>query len=419
MKRLFMTLRRVGRMFAQTILCGAIAATIGVIALLVTSALAQSETVLYSFGPPPDGDIPSSRVIQDAAGNLYGATGWGGLYNAGTVFELSPQNGAWVEKVLHSFGGPGDGAVPSGLLMDKAGNLFGAANNVVYELTPDGDGNWTETILKTFKAPFSGTSTDLTMDSAGRLYGRGGSGAHSAGLIYRLTLRSQKGRPWIYFVLYSFHPSLNNDGAGPNGDLVFDAAGNLYGATALGGSHKHGTVFELSPAPKQWTEKILYDFQGASDGGEPSGGLIFDAKGNLYGPAISFGGAGGGVVFELSPNGGSWSETVLYSFTGGSDGGGPLGPLALHNGALYGTAEGGGSPNCQYGCGVVFKLSPSGGAWTETVVHSFTGSPDGEGPESGVLFDSSGNLYGTTAIGGIVNSGCIGGTCGVLYQISH
>jgi len=399
----------------------AFSSAIAIGALLTTPALAWNETILYSFAGPPDGWDPGYNLIQDAAGNLYGITGWGGVFGWGTVFELSLQNGVWVETILHSFGGNGDGGQPGGsLVMDKAGNLYGTAHGVVYELTPDGQGNWAETILKAFKypgTPFGG----LALDGTGRLYGVASPGLHSFGLVYRLSPPARKGRPWKYFVLYSFKGHRHNDGENPNGNLVFDAAGNLYGTTWSGGSYDWGTVFELSPGAKTWTEKVLYSFQGKSDGALPNPGLVFDAEGNLYGTTNAGGNGKGGTVFELSPNGGNWTEALLYSFTGLSDGDGPAAPLTFHNGSLYGTTESGGDRPQSNGDGVVFELTPSEGGWTEQVLHTFTSSPDGATPYGGVVFDSSGNLYGTTSFGGILNSNCFYAGdpgCGVVYEIS-
>jgi len=300
--------------------------------------------------------------------------------------------------------------------MDRAGNLYGAANGDVYELTPDGQGNWTETILKTFKYPSIPVGC-LTLDAEGRLYGAATGSLRNGccGFIYRLSPPTKKGRPWKYLVLYSTRGFKHSDGAIPNGGLVFDATGNLYGTTELGGTYNYGAVFELSPGAKRWTEKVLYSFQRLSDGGLPIAGLVFDAVGNLYGTTMSGGNADAGTVFELSPGAGAWTETVLHSFTGLSDGDGPVAPVTLHNGSLYGTtACGGNRSGCMQngGDGVVFELSPSGGGWTEQVLHTFTSSPDGALPGGGVIFDPRGDLYGVTGYGGTTGSG-------VVYKISQ
>jgi uncharacterized repeat protein (TIGR03803 family) len=210
-------------------------------------------------------------------------------------------------------------------------------------------------------------------------------------------------------VIYSFSDSLKS-GIYP-GILVFDAAGNLYGTGGGGSGYCNlvgpcGVIFELSPTPLGWTESVLHDFSGL-DGAFPSGGLILDATGNLYGTTkvgggSGCGGAGCGVVFELSPTSSGWTETVLYTFTGGTDGGEPYGGLTSDGrGRLYGTASiGGSSSKCSSGCGTVFTLSNTSNAWNFSVLHSFTGGSDGAEPSAALVIDSTGNLYGTAAAGG-------------------
>ena len=198
-----------------------------------------------------------------------------------------------------------------------------------------------------------------------------------------------------YKVLHKFD---GTDGAAAEDALVFDASGNLYGTTRGGGSIGYGTVFELTPnSGGGWTESVLYSFTGGSDGAAPCDRVIFDASGNLYGTILGGGDYGYGGVYELTPNsGGGWTESVLYSFTGGSDGAYIVGGLIFDTtGNLYGTAMGGGA----YGHGAVFKLTPgSDGTWTESVLHSFKGGKGGGYPDHGhLIFDAAGNLYGVTA----------------------
>jgi uncharacterized repeat protein (TIGR03803 family) len=274
----------------------------------------------------------------------------------------------------------------------------------------------------------------LTFDPFGNLYGAtldGGANGHGA--IFELMPSS--GRVWSYAVLYSFQSG--GDGEGPTGDLVFDSSGNLYGTTAAGGMYGTGTAFELSPSEDdRWAETVLYSFGAqAGDGLRPQAGLVFDTSGNLYGAAYSGGivsapcpDLGCGAVFELSPSlGGGWTESVLYSFQGGSDGEDPLATLILDSlGNLYGTTHQGGGSGCNdnpyLGCGTVFKLSPSAAGWTETILHAFDGRQDGAGPVGGLIFDSLGNLYGTAEGGGIYGLGeCDGigrGGCGVAFELS-
>jgi hypothetical protein len=215
------------------------------------------------------------------------------------------------------------------------------------------------------------------------------------------------------------------DGQYATSGLFRDSAGNLYGTTDEGGLPGCGfagcgAVFQLNPQGGQWTETILYAFPGGAGGAQPEGNLIADAAGNFYG-VTDAGGSGQGLVYELIHNSdGSWTESVLYTFTGGSDGGNPIAGLVFDGaGNLYGTAQFGGDSSCKpFGCGVVFELSPSSsGAWNETVIHTFDGT-DGEVPQSPLIFDAAGNLYGSTAEGGTVSSLCSIG-CGTIFELTR
>ena len=223
-------------------------------------------------------------------------------------------------------------------------------------------------------------------------------------------------------VLLSFD---GGNGAGPEGILIRDALGNLYGTTFGGGAFGYGTVFKLAPsAGGGWNESILYSFTGGSDGGSPWGGLAIDRSGNLYGTTYVGGTYQVGAVFELTPTLGGWDEFVLYSFTGEDDGGNPLGTVVLDPvGNLYGTTAGLGEGHCSgytevgiYKCGAVFELSPApGGGWNETTLHTFSGAKDGGQPIAGLVRDGNGNLYGTTFDGG--NTACTDG-CGTVFRLS-
>jgi uncharacterized repeat protein (TIGR03803 family) len=225
-----------------------------------------------------------------------------------------------------------------------------------------------------------------------------------------------------YSVLYSFCSVANcTDGATPHGKLVSDKAGNLYGTTAGGGAYQGGTAFELQSSNGNWTESVLYDFcvnnvRNCPDGDAPAAGLTFDNAGNLYGTTEGGGAYGLGTVFELAPPddpGGSWTETVLSSFGAPGDGKAPLSHLIFDaSGNLYGTTSDGGA----YLGGTVFQLAPApGGKWSENTFFSFGQDPfNGFGPQAAVAFDKSGNLYGTTVAGGAHdNDGW-----GVLYKLS-
>jgi uncharacterized repeat protein (TIGR03803 family) len=401
----------------------------------------SQETTVYSFSGSPDGSDPVAGVIFDAAGNLYGTTSSGGAVGSpydiyGTVYELSPKSGGgWTEKVLYSFGQTStDGIVPAaGLIFDARGNLYGTTTlggangkGTVFELSPASGGSWTEKVLYSFGATTNDASEPyggLIFDAKGNLYGTtkfggphtvtygtGGTG----GTVFELSPAS--GGAWTEKVLYDFGAS-TTDGAYPLASLIMDGAGDLYGTTQYGGTYTYGTVFELVPGSGgTWTEKIIHSFNlNGIDGSMPEASLIFDGQGNLYGTTygggsdISFGGLG--AVFELSPSvGGTWTEQVLFSFLG-SDGDYPIGNLVFDNaGNLYGTAS-----NKLFGQGLVFELSPaSGGGWTENAIYTFGGTPDGHNPDSGLIFDDAGNLYGTASAGGSNDFG-LGGT---VYEIT-
>jgi uncharacterized repeat protein (TIGR03803 family) len=262
-------------------------------------------SVLHSFTGGKDGGNPYCNVIFDPAGNLYGTsmTGGGGC---GTVFRLAPgSDGKWDEIVLHAFSCGELITAPEGLVFDTAGNLYGATYGqtwVVYKLTPGSGGKWKETVIHNFRA--GGTTESyavghLIFDTAGNLYGMANfGGTRGYGGVYKLTPTSNG--PWKASVIHAFGGP--KDGASPEGSLIFDAAGNLYGTTASGGTHENGAAFELSPPTgKHWKETLLYNFTGGNDGGGPEGGVIFDNAGNLYGTTFRGGTDSSGVVFELSP----------------------------------------------------------------------------------------------------------------------
>jgi uncharacterized repeat protein (TIGR03803 family) len=371
-----------------------------------------TEKVLYGFKSGSDGTIPYAGLIFDSRGDLYGTTSGGGSSGNGTVFKLTPSNGVWTETLLHTFTGS-DGSFPSaGLIFDNAGNLYGTTQQggstlntgTVFKLTPS-NGVWTETVIYSFKGgsdgylPFAG----LIFDSVGNLYGTTiGGGANGCGTVFELT---PSNGVWTETVIYNFKGG--SDGTVPYAGLIFDSGGNLYGTTSGGGSSGNGTVFELRPSNKVWTEIVIYSFKGGSDGSLPFAGLIFDSEGNLYG-ATAYGGADGlGTVFELTPSNGGWMETVLHSFTGG-DGQLPSSVLTFTAGNLFGTTQYGGA----IGWGTVFKLDTSD---NYTVLHSFAAGTDGMTPAyAGLAKDTAGNLYGTTSSGGSGGAGTVFEITGAL-----
>ncbi len=387
--------------------------------LFATSTWAAAEdTVLHSFNNNgADGIVPDGGVIFDAAGNLYGTTWAGGTYRVGTVYELTPAaGGGWTEQVLHNFGNGTDGAFSAaGLIFDTAGNLYGTtagggtySKGTVFELTPTAGGGWTEKVLYSFNgngsdgfAPYSG----LVFDAAGNLYGTAYyGGAYSSGTVFELT--PQAGGTWTEQVLHSF--GNGTDASLPFAGLTFDTAGNLYGTTEVGGAsggctaYGCGTVFELTPAAGgTWTEKVVYSFaNNGTDGTVPKAGVIFDAAGNLYGTTTQGGTYNLGALFELTPaGGGTWTEQVLHSFGNGTDGANLYARLIFDTaGNLYGTTYQGGS----YGGGTVFRFNAQG----EVLLQSFSGT-DGAGPVAGLVLDVAGNLYGTTSSGGASDEGAV------------
>jgi hypothetical protein len=405
------------------------APSIILIASLLFFALAASqpahaqyaETLPYTFAGANDGAGPAAALIFDSKGNLYGTAVNGGDIagvncpglnpptGCGVVFELSPPSGGtgpWTETVLYTFTGGSDGAYPqAGLIFDSNGNLYGSTSN---------GGNMSGTIC----------------------HGLGG-----CGVVFQLSPPKSGSGPWTETPIYTFTGKA--DGAVPYASLIFDAWGNLYSTTA-GGGLADGVVFELTP-PKSgsgpWTQTVLYSFTGDTDGGDPVANVIFDTNGNLYGTTTRGGNTtlancsasvGCGVVFELSPpSGGSgpWTETPLYTFTGNTDGSYPYSGLTIDShGNLYGTTAIGGAKSgaiCKRtnGCGVVYEMSPPNGGsgdWTETVLYRFGNSIDGGYPYAGVIFDSGGNLYGTTVQGGNTsgaNCSAYDG-CGVVFELS-
>jgi len=399
----------------------------------VTHAAAEDDIVLHSFkNNHIDGIAPYAGLIADTGGNLYGTTYSGGAYNGGTVFKLAPKSGGgWTESVLHSFGNGTDGAFPSGgLVFDKTGNLYGTTfqgngaddAGIVFELSPSTGGAWTETVLHVFGSGADGAkpSGSLVFDAFGNLYGTtqaGGTGScPTCGTVFELS--PMVGGGWTESVIYTFH---SLDGYSPNGSLILDASGNLYGLTFFGGiGIGEGSAFELvQTQPGVWKKKILHSFGNVSaDGQEPVGGLVVDSSGNLYG-TLSIGGSsttcgdnGCGAVFELSPKGkGNWGEKILHNFANhGVDGYEPYAGLVLDaSGNLYGSTQHGGSGgNCVDGCGTVFKLAPKDGSWSEKVLHEFSNSgEDGYLPQAGLLVGPSGKLYGTALGGGADNSGVV------------
>lgn len=387
------------------------------------AAQAQKLNVLHNFTGSADGSVPDAGLTMDVAGNLYGTTHYGSPYSCGTVFKLGHKGSGWIFTPLYSFAGGSDGCSPyARVTIGPDGSLYGTTTGTygtVFNLKSPAHpprailDPWSETVLYRFTGGHDGSGPlgDLVFDQEGTLYGTTYlGGANGQGAAYEL-VPSDGG--WTESVLYSF--TGGNDGKWPLGGVIFDRSGNLYGTAHLGGEQGFGTVFELTPSETGWTEKVLYHFEGRSDGANPRGALIFDQSGNLYGTASAGGSYGCGTVFELISSPGGWTYNTLHIFNC-DDGESPTSSLVLDvAGNLYGTTAYGGLSGCFGNCGVVFELTPNpNGLWTYTLLHEFTGS-DGALPLGNVIFDANGNLYSTAAYGG--RYPCDNG-CGVVWEIT-
>jgi len=419
-----------------------IATILVVVPMLASAAWAVvPEKLLHSFNGTSG--LQPAGLSMDPAGNLWGVTAEGGVGcpgsqpGCGTVFELTPISGGWKPKVIYAFKGGTDGALPWGnLAFDGLGNVYGTtviggsrtcACGTVFELTPQ-SGGYKEAVLYRFAGinDGSGPVGGPVLDAAGNIYGTtSGGGTSGWGTVFKLSLN---GGTWTESILHSF--TANPDGAGPSGSMVFDPQGNLYGSTPGGGTGHCsgtpagcGTVFQLSPSSGGgWTESVLYEFQTGNDGGGPIS-VIVSATGTLYG-TTTFGGGTGcsqgcGTVFQLSPNGaGGWTETVIRTFSNSAAGQGPLAGVVLgSNGSLYGTTISGGL----FGWGNAFELTPGSTGWTETILHNFGKGKDGLLPATPLVFDSAGKIYGTTYYGGTDQSGVCNGSpigCGTVFQLT-
>jgi uncharacterized repeat protein (TIGR03803 family) len=318
-------------------------------AALAASQPAAQYQIVHTF-EGSDGSQPAANLTADKAGNLYGTTQYGGSENQGTVFQLAPDG---AETVLYSFAGGSDGSNANGpVARDKAGNLYGET--------------------------YAGGAPDL-------------------GTVFKIAPDGTE------TLLHTFAGG-TNDGSKPFGGVVRDKSGNLYGTTFSGGASEMGTVYEIEP---NGTMTFLHSFAGGTDGALPVAGLFRDRRGNLYGTTSGGGTGGTGTVFRLAPDG---SETVLYSFLNGYDGGLPASPVIVDKaGDVYGESLDGGTT---YN-GVVYEVTPSG---TEIALYSFTGGTDGGTPDSVLTPDKYGNLYGTTQEGG-EEGGCGGSGCGVVFKL--
>ncbi|MGH9495097.1 MAG: choice-of-anchor tandem repeat GloVer-containing protein [Candidatus Sulfotelmatobacter sp.] len=374
-----------------------------------TRSSAQTEKVLYSFGHGADGSSPQGDLVFDASGNAYITTYAGGTHGLGTVCKLTPKaNGTWAEHVLYNFGNSDtDAAQPrSGVIFDAGNrNLYGATIaggafglGAVFELSPAAGGGWTEQVLFSFNGTDGQLGWNkLIFDAHGNLYSTSGiGGAYGQGVIYEL---SHAGGTWTQTVLHDFGNGM--DGAQSQGGLIFDHAGNLYGMTTYGGANGLGMVFELSPTSGGgWTEQVLHDFAGGADGANPFAGVIFGAGGNLFGVTYF-----GQTVFKMTQAGTTWTLQTLHSFDDATDGSGPWPTVTLDAaGNIYGTAQFGGANNG----GTAFEMRPrSDGTWGYRVTHSFPSTPnDGMSPSfTRLTFRGDETLLGVTWQGGTYGGG--------------
>jgi hypothetical protein len=335
---------------------------------LAKSSGKWSEKVLVRF-KNGGGEFPDSGVIMDAKGNLYGtASGHALGPTHGTVFKLTPEEkGKWSARVLHAFTGGKDGQYPlRGLVSNKKDNLYGAT------------------------------------DEGGGYYGSCGS--LGCGTVFELAPSRTKAGKWTKKVLYRFKGG--SDGGNPGAAMIFDNLGNLYGTTSIGGDYGWGTVFTLELGSHgKWTEHVIHNFNEKTDGAEPLGSVIFDGQGNLYCTTYAGASSTRGSVVELIPHAHEWQEEIIHIFRGGSDGGNPYSGLVIDaSGALYGTT----SDALTGGNGTVFKLTESStGTWTKTILHTFTGGNDGAFPYAPLVVDSSGNIFGTAGGGGTSGWGVV------------
>jgi uncharacterized repeat protein (TIGR03803 family) len=421
------------------------------VGMLVGNSVAQAvtESVIYGFkgdfGLIRDGANAYGEILAGPNGVYYGTTSGGGdigciagggwFTGCGTVYMLARGPNGWIEKTILTFHGI-NGAVATGnLVTDAQGDLYGTTVEggnmicpygcgTVYELSPPAPGGqWTQTVLYSFQGGHLQGGVDgwqpragLYMDGAGNLFGTtalgGPNGCWSGsgcGIVFELT-PSANGT-WGKSTIYSFQGG--NDGAEPYGRLI--ARGSvLYGTTSGGLNDTDGksTAFSLTNAGG-WRKTVLHIFTGgANDGDHPTAGLYMDVHGNLFGTTYGGGASNHGIVFELSPAGVTWGETIVHSFDAPGDGSIPVASLTPGlNGVLYGTTVAGG----QYGLGTVFTLALSAGHWTENILHSFGAPSDAAEPFTGVTVLPNGSVLGTSLFGGYSQL-CSGG-CGTIYEL--
>jgi len=420
--------------------CRALVTALLIAAVQSGAQAAATLTNLHSFPSySGDGQNPLS-VAVGSNGSIYGVTQAGGTgvcysvtfggSGCGTIFELTPpavEGGVWNETVLYSFTDEnGDGAFPNGgVVVGANGEIYGttqlggsAGYGAVFELLPPAAAGspWTEQAIYSFGAVqgYGQVPQGVIAGPNGVLYGTTAEGGAGFGSIYELTPPATPGGVWSEADIYSFAGGISEY---PNGDLTLGPSGAVYGTTESGDIVSgYGTVFELKPpaaAGDAWTFSNLHTFRGGKgDGSYPQVGVVIGKGGLVYGATELGGSSGNGTVFELQPPGAPgahWTETLLYSFLGASNGADPGALILAKNGTLLGVTEGGGDLNCDPhqapgGCGIVFELTSGAGAWTQSVLHTFTG-PDGAQPNGLLARGPDGAFFGTTYLGG-TNAAC-------------
>ena len=397
-----------------------LAAVFAVTALLGLPVQAQTYKIIYDVGNS-SGESPGATLLLSKSGRLYGTMQTGPNGGSGDVFEFRRAGAGWIFSPIHLFTAPfggDDGADPinkGGLTVGPDGSYYGTTEGggiddgnlslgVVFKITPPLTAclsalcPWKLTVLYKFQNSPDGAFPhgNVIFDAAGNIYGTTNEGGtYGYGTVFKL---APSNGGWTETVLHSF-PCCGLPDAG----LAMDGAGNLYGAILSDYYNAHyGAVFELNPAGNDWNYSVIHAFTDTTEGCYPYGGVVFDEEGNLYATTTQCGPGNGGTVFELSPSDSGWTFQTIYSFVGNR---GPQSTLTIDSGGiLYGTTQDDGA----HGGGSVFRLSPSGGGWNFTSLHDFIADGhDGVYPVGGVTLAPDGTLYGTTVNGGAYNAGVV------------
>jgi uncharacterized repeat protein (TIGR03803 family) len=401
------------------------------VASLAPAVHGQTFSVIHTFANSPDGFMPLGGVTL-RSGNLYGTTPVGPFSGYGTVYQISHVGSNWITETIYLFNNHGDGNIPvAPVVFGPDGHLYGTTQyggvydqGTVFRLTPSSNicrtvnCFWNEEIVYSFNGMdgAGGTFGPLTWDAQGDIYSTtlaAGLDQGYHGSVYQLT---PSGNGWNLNTLH-FFPQVGSDGYAPGGGVIFDKDGNLWGTTAGGGDSGQGTIFELKNMPGMgWQESVVHSLQGDTDGQLPVAGLIVDSSGNFYGGTQGGGVGGGGTIFELSPAGDSWTFQVLHNFSGTK--GTYCGLSAALSmdaaGNLYGTTFCDGANQH----GNVFKLTNTPNGWVYSSLYDFTGGSDGSGPTSNVTIDTDGTLYGTASQGGSFAGDCVNDNgCGTVWMI--